>query len=191
MVLGITGAIGSGKSTAADLITREYGFEMIGTDQLANKIMTEDPECRRELTEAFGPEIYTSCGTIDKDRYRELIHKSAENRIRSDSIIHPRVWKRIREIVAEDPSGNFLVETALPDENFAGICDNVILVTADPCVRAERLMRDRGYSKAYAETVIANQKSEEEFRKFATLTVDNSLGQKELAQNIRKAVESL
>ena len=191
MVLGITGAIGSGKSTAADIITSEYGYQMIGTDQLAKRIMNEDPDCKRKLTEQFGADIYSEDGKISKERYRQLIFSSDTNRMISDGIIHPMVWDRVRRIAAEDTGGKFLVETAVPDEEFRKICDRILLITADPDVRIERLMRDRGYTKEFAENVISQQKSVEELKALADITVDNSGSQAELKKNLRTAVESL
>lgn len=191
MVLGITGSIGSGKSTAADILTKEYGFIPIGTDELAKKIMNENDLCRRLLTGAFGPEIYGPEGKIDKERYKKAIFSSDRNRNVSDSIVHPLVWEAVKEIIDRGPGKDYLVETALPGKDFCSICDRILLVTADKDTRVKRLMKNRGYSREYAESVISGQKSEDELKSIADVVIDNSEGQEELRENIRKAVETL
>ncbi|MDO4808937.1 MAG: dephospho-CoA kinase [Eubacteriales bacterium] len=191
MVLGITGSIGSGKSTAADILTKEYGFIPIGTDELAKKIMNENDLCRRLLTGAFGPEIYGPEGKIDKERYKKAIFSSDRNRNVSDSIVHPLVWEAVKEIIDGGPEKDYLVETAVPGDAFCDICDKILLVHAEKETRVERLMKNRGYSREYAESVISGQKSEDELKSIADVVIDNSEGQEELRENIRKAVETL
>lgn len=190
MVLGITGAIGSGKSTAADIITKKYEYQLISTDKLAKEIMNSDAVCRRKLAKRFGPTIYTREGIINKEIYRDLIFGSEENMKASNAIIHPIVWSKAADIAASEPGGRYLIETALPDESFRNICDSILLITADESARIERLMKNRGYSREYAETVIRNQKSEKDFEMYADIIIDNSKGPEELEENIEKAVES-
>ena len=191
MVLGITGSIGSGKSTAADILTKEYGFIPIGTDELAKQIMNENDQCRQLLKDAFGPEINGPDGKIDKENYKKTIFCSDRNRNISDSIVHPLVWEAVEKIVSGEPGKDHLVETALPGKDFCSICDRILLVTADKDTRVERLMKTRGYSREYAESVISGQKSEDELKSIADVVIDNSEGQEELRENIRKAVEAL
>ena len=191
MVLGITGSIGSGKSTAADILTKEYGFIPIGTDELAKQIMNENNQCRRLLKDAFGPEIYGPDEKIDKENYKKTIFCSDRNRNISDSIVHPLVWEAVKEIIDGGPEKDYLVETAVPGDSFCDICDRILLVTADKDTRVKRLMKNRGYSREYAESVISGQKSEKELESMADIVIDNSGGTEELRENIRKAVEAL
>ena len=190
MILGITGGIGSGKSTAADILKNEYGFLWISTDCVASELMNSDACCREQLSGAFGPAIYLEDGTLDKARFREVLYRSDENRALSDSIVHPLVWKKVNELCA-DPEEQYLVETALPSDTLRKFCDKVWVISAAKEVRIERLMKNRGYTREYAENIISKQMPEEEICAFADTVIDNSLGYDELKEKIRMAAEAL
>lgn len=173
MILGVTGGIGSGKSTVSGYLCEKYGFVFISCDDLAKQMMTEDPELVGLLKNAFGEEIYTADGLLDKKRYASLIYGSEEQRKLSDSLVHPAVWKKIRELTG-DPGKDYLVETALPDQNFRNLCDRILFVRVEPEERIHRLMASRGYTEAYARSVMANQKPDIYFEKLSDHVIDNS-----------------
>ena len=188
MILGIIGGIGSGKSTAADILKNEYGYTVIGTDDTAKELMNTDPECRAKLQEAFGEQIFRVDGTIDKEEYRKVLYSSEENKKISDAIVHPLVWKRIRDIIGKAPEKNYVIETALPGKEFSLLCDIIWVITANTDVRVQRLMQNRGYSEEYARTVIEKQLSDEEMTAIGDLVIDNSGSFEELRGFLGRAV---
>lgn len=193
MILGITGGIGSGKSLVTDYLSEKYCFTAVKTDDLAREMMNNDPCLKQKLMQVFGKEIYMDDGRLDKTVYANIIHSDKENRLKSDRIVHPAVWTRVKELTVDGTSAgnrrNYAVETALPGEKLQRICSEVWYVHSDPEVRIERLMLNRGYARAYSESVIRGQISEEEYRKTATVVINNNTTVEELYRTVDRLIE--
>jgi len=177
MIIGITGGIGSGKSLLTDYLAENHGFHAIKTDDLARDMMNTDSSLKDSLKKAFGDRIYNDDGTLNRQIYAGIIHKSREEREKSDSIVHPAVWNRVLTLIAEQKKKgirNFAVETALPGTGFKEICTEVWHVHTDPAERKNRLIRDRGYSGEYTDSVMKGQIPEECYSDFADRILDNS-----------------
>ena len=95
MIIGMTGGVGSGKSTAADHIGEYYQAYILKTDEVAHDVM-KDKEVLSLLEAAFSVPITNGCGELDKAAYADLLYSSPEKKALSDSIIHPIVWEKVR-----------------------------------------------------------------------------------------------
>lgn len=183
MIIGIIGGIGSGKSTVSGHLESEYGYEVIKTDDLAKELMKDGTMLSEKLREAFGNDIYTADGSLDKARYSAAIYKNEENRKLSDSIVHPAVWQAVKSRVEEirkrcslEGAGKeacAVVETALPSKHLTEICDEIWFIYAAPEIRICRLMQDRGYTREYAKSVIESQLSDNSFMTYADRMINN------------------
>jgi len=189
MILGLTGGIGSGKSKAAGILTREFGFRALQTDHIAQQIMREDPLIREKLINAFGKEIYQEDGSLNKQLYASRIYSDPEKKKLSDAIIHPAVWKEVRRQIEAEPHGtNIVVETALPGPELSAICDKIALVETKRSIRISRLMENRGYTREYAESILNNQKDDSWYRNHSDLIIHNDRGIDELREEVRKTI---
>lgn len=191
MVLGLIGGIGSGKSTVTKILEDRYGFIILRTDDIAKELELPGNIVYRELTDAFGTGILEEPGItnspIDKAKLAQVIYSDNAALLRVNAIVHPRVWQYVRNAINSCGGGeNTAVETALPDAEFADICDRVWYVYADDKIRTERLMKSRGYSEAKCISIINNQRSEAEFRKLADSILDNSGSEEETAGQIEE-----
>ena len=164
--VGLTGGIGSGKSTVAALLDGP-GFMIIDADRLGHAVLDEDEQARRELVEALGEEILDAAGRIDRGRLGKLVFADAAARERLERIVHPRI--RAAEEDRVDawgvPTGIAVTEAALLVETGGRErYDALVVVTADPEVRIDRLQR-RGLSRAESERRMAAQLDDEGARR--------------------------
>lgn len=181
MILGITGGIGSGKSTVTDVLKNKYGFRILKTDDMAKELELPGHIVYERLKEEFGEGILTQKdGPIDKEAFAALIYSDDDALEKANGIIHPAVWAEVGRLT-EDCKGNMLtgphaaVETALPNDYFENLCDEIWYIHVDREVRIKRLMEDRGYTYEKCVGIISNQMSEEAFRSMADEVIDNSL----------------
>lgn len=190
MILGITGGIGSGKSTVTDVLKNRYGFRILKTDDMAKELELPGHIVYERLKEEFGEGILTQKdGPIDKEAFAALIYSDDDALEKANGIIHPAVWAEVGRRT-EDCKGNMLtgphaaVETALPNDYFENLCDKIWYIHVDREVRIKRLMEDRGYTYEKCVGIISNQMSEEAFRSMADEVIDNSLPVEETIKTI-------
>ena len=148
MIIGITGGIGSGKSTIAEHL-REMGYPVYDTDTQAKRIIMEDPHVRAQITELFGSEVYRD-GIYQTAIVAQRVFASPHFRGESEgdllaklnAIVHPAVKEDIRYWVAdvENKSLLFIECAILYQAGFDQLCDKVVAVTAPETIRLERVI---------------------------------------------------
>ena len=190
MILGITGGIGSGKSTVTDVLKNRYGFRILKTDDMAKELELPGHIVYERLKEEFGEGILMQKdGQIDKEAFARLIYSDDDALEKANGIIHPAVWAEVGRRT-ENCKGNMLtgphaaVETALPNDFFKNLCDQIWYIHVDRAERIKRLMEDRGYTYEKCVGIISNQMSEEAFRSMADEVIDNSLPVEETIKTI-------
>ena len=202
MVLGLVGGVGSGKSTVTEILKKEYGFTILYTDDIAKKLELPGEPVYKELCRAFGNRILAGGmegERIDKVKFAELIYGDSEALKKASDIIHPAVWRYVREYIDrartlnDDFEANLnvriAVETALPDADFKGLCDSIWHIFAKDEVRIERLIKSRGYSREKCLSIIKSQREREALYRDADVTVDNSFTADETKKQIEKLLD--
>jgi dephospho-CoA kinase len=172
-MVGLTGGIGSGKSTVAAMLA-ERGCVVIDADQIAREVV-EHPEVLGALAEAFGPEVVAADGTLDRAALAERAFVTDELRKQLEAITHPPIGAEFLRRVGEAPPDGIVVhDVPLLVESKRGFeYGGVIVVEAPREIRLERL-EARGIPRDDAERRMALQASDEDRRKVATWVVDNS-----------------
>jgi dephospho-CoA kinase len=181
-LVGLTGGIGSGKSTVAGLLA-ERGAEVIDADAIAREVLEPGTEGLAEVVERFGEDVLDREGRLVRERLAAIVFDDADAREDLNAIVHPRVRQRIAERLAEiadDPGTGedqivvldvpLLAEGGASTDGYAV----VIVVTAPEDVRVERLVRDRDMDPGDVRARAAAQASDEERRRIATHVIDNS-----------------
>ena len=153
--IGITGTIGSGKSTVGEILRRR-GMPVLDADACVHKLYRDCAALREKLAEAFGPECLTADG-VNRKFFAELIFKDDSAREKLESLVYPYLTETIRKFFAENPGEAFL-EAALLHRipEMVKLLDQVWLVDAPAKVRLERLLQ-RGLSQEDAERRIEAQ----------------------------------
>ena len=162
-ILGITGGVGSGKSTVLYELQQKYNAFIVEADKLAH----------------FGKEILSldSPYPIDRQKLGELVFNDKEKLELLNSISHPLVKQRIMELIEEKKKSGekiFVIEAALLIEcGYKDICDEIWYVWVDREERIKRLMNSRGYTKEKCLSIFNNQQSDEYYKTYANYTIDN------------------
>src|SRR3954471_10400003 len=146
--VGLTGSIGTGKSFVSSVFV-ELGCHVLDADQTAREVVMPGTEGLKALVDAFGQDILTADGTLDRKRLGALVFADQSKREQLNYILHPFIIARQDEILnaweAEDPDGIGIVDAALMIESGGyKRFDKLIVVHCRPEVQLERLMlRDK------------------------------------------------
>jgi dephospho-CoA kinase len=177
-VLGVTGGIGSGKSTAARLFG-ECGAGVIDLDELAKRLIAPGAPLAGEVAAAFGEAVLTSGGAIDTKALAKAAFATPEAAKRLDAIVHPGVFAAIvgaLDTLAEAPEAPAVVVLDIPllveAPMFFDVIDGVLVVSAHEDARLARLVA-RGMTEEEAHARMALQVSDAERRDIADFTVEN------------------
>jgi dephospho-CoA kinase len=180
LVAGLTGPIGAGKSTVAELLAAR-GVPIIDADALGREVWVASDQLRAALAANFGPAILAGDGSIDQHALAREAFASEEATARLNEIVHPFLWARLKEEVAAHRNASFLViDAALIVEWRDSLpVDVVVVVDAPESVRRERSRErydDEDFSARQSRQLDAAAK-----RAAADIIIDNSGSQAELA----------
>ena len=176
LLVGLTGGIGSGKSTVARLLEAR-GAVIVDADQVARDVVEPGKPAFDRLVERFGPGILGSDGRLDRPRLAEIAFASEEGTAALNQITHPAVGEEfLRRITAAPVDGIVVCDVPLLVESETARSrgyEFVIVVEAPRELRLDRL-EGRGVPRSDAEARMAKQASDEERRAIATWVVDNA-----------------
>lgn len=164
--IGITGGIGSGKSTVCRIF-EQLGYAVYYADQRAKALMVENPKIIQGLTEAFGPDAYFSDGSLNRAYLGAQVFQDAEKLKLINGIVHPETAKDYllwsKEIVSGYQLPFVLKEAAILFESGAArFSDRVISVYAPTALRIQRVTQRDGVEEAAVQARIDKQWSEQE-----------------------------
>jgi dephospho-CoA kinase len=173
-VISITGGVGSGKSEVLKILEQEFGARILVADQIAHQLMEPETEGYRQVVKALGDSFLGADGQIDRKKLADLIFRDPEAVKTMNGIIHPMVWQEIQDAIREESRELVVVEAALFDEEHNAMFDEIWYVYTSRENRIRRLMASRGYTEKKCRDIMANQASEEEYRKLADRVLDNN-----------------
>ncbi|MEU7720705.1 dephospho-CoA kinase [Streptomyces tibetensis] len=184
--VGLTGGIGAGKSEVSRLLVA-CGAVLIDADRIAREVVAPGTPGLASVVEAFGEEILTADGSLDRPRLGAIVFADPEKLAVLNSIVHPLVGARSRELeeaAAEDAV--VLHDVPLLTENgLAPLYDLVIVVDAAPETQLDRLVRLRGMTEEDARARMAAQATREQRREIADIVIDNDVPLERLEQRVR------
>lgn len=178
-VLGITGGVGAGKSTVLAYLEKQYGVRVIQADLAAHQLQMPGTACYKRIAAEFGTEIFRMDGSINREILGKIVYSDKTRLTALNNIVHPEVKAYIiREIEKERQKNQipFLVVEAalLLEDGYDKICDEIWYIDTKREVREHRLQILRGYSMEKIRSIMANQKTEEDYRCSCNFVVDNS-----------------
>lgn len=182
LLVGLTGNIGSGKSTVAQLLS-ERGATIIDADVLARRAVEAGTAGYRAIVERWGTSILGADGGLDRSALRRIVFSEPAELEQLNTIVHPEV-ERMRSVLVEQARlrGDHLVVCDIPllfERRMTDDFDRIVLVDAQRPVRLERLVRERGLRETEAMDMIVAQMPAELKRARADHVIDNegTLGQ--------------
>lgn len=178
-IIGITGQVGSGKSTVAKLIQERCSAHLLIADDIGRRLMDKDNISYGLIVNYFGKEIVNDDLSINRNKLGEIVFRDPDKLETLNSFIHPyvmnEVFDEIQRIKKEYKEGIILIEAAiLIESGYKEICDEIWYVAISQEVRENRLKTNRGYSLEKIMEILKNQLSDEEFRANATMTINNN-----------------
>ncbi len=191
-VIGITGGIGSGKSTISDILENNFNAFIISTDAIAHDLMGKGMVSYKKIVDYFGEEILDDNKEINRAKLAECVYGQKDRLLKLNSFTHPYVMDYVKDLikikVKEYPL--IVIETALPVEaKLHEICDEIWYVHASNEVRRKRLKETRNYSDEKIDTIFLNQMKEDEYRKLCTYEIKNEGSLKNIFDKIQLYVE--
>ena len=193
--IGLTGGIGSGKSTVSELLA-ELGAFVIDADKVGHEIYLPGKEAWKQMIAAFGQDILAEDQTVDRKKLGAIVFGSDEARTQLNAIVHPLMFTDIEQRIQAKRAEGFIkpivVEAAiLIEANWTPLADEVWLVETNRGAVIDRIAEQRGMAAKDTEARIASQLSNEERRKHAHLVIQNDGSLEDLKQHVSQAWEKL
>lgn len=192
MILGITGAIGSGKSTVASIFA-EYGFKVIDADKIAHDILNNNKIVINKLKNVFGKRIFDINGKISREKLGGIVFNDKSKLKKLNLIMHPVIISNIKKAINQSQKIKNIVIDAplLLETKTKNLADKIMVVMADKKTLFERAKKQNKFSKSRLEKIIKLQMPLKEKIKYADLVIDNNKSIEELKKQIKLIIGSL
>ena len=193
-VIGLTGGIGSGKSTVSQFLA-ELGAVIIDADKVGHKAYKPDTDIWREVVAAFGRQILTPSGDIDRKKLGEIVFGNSESLSRLNRIMHPPMYALVKtELEEYRRQGVDMVVLEAPlliEAGWAALVDEVWVTVAPESTVLRRLEECSGLSKPQSLARIRSQLSSAEREKHADVVINNDGNLNELKSKVEKLWQAL
>ncbi len=193
VIIGITGGIGSGKSTVTEYISQK-GFPIVDADKISKKLMDEeDTAC--QVIDAFGNGILDANGNVDRRKLREMVFCDKVLLQRLNSIFHPKIREGIENEIArlkkEGKDIIFLDAPLLIENKIDRMVDEVWIVSCSKETQIERVVKRDGSNRNEVDNIMKRQMPLEKKMKHADLVFQNEDSIKDLREKIEEALQDL
>ena len=192
MIIGITGLIGSGKSTAAEIF-RKMGAIVIDADEIGRRVVDRSANLRRKLATAFGSDVLTAKGNLRRTVVAKRAFANRVSRELLDSIVHPYLLRELRKQVNAARKRNSIVvidAALLLNWNLDREVDVALLIHASLKTRLERLKK-RGLSRSDAVARTGSQMPYAYYRKHVDIVILNNGSREDLSRKLRSKLGHL
>ena len=191
MYLGLSGGIGSGKSTVAKILSN-LGAVVIDADVIAREVLEPNQAGYQKAIEVFGESILDSDLRIDRKMLAELVFQNSDELAKLEAIVHPAVIARVAQIRSSLPESTVVVYDTplLFEKNLQEQFDKVLIVVTDSEHRKARLI-ERGLELTDIEARIANQATDAQRRTVADFVIENNGSPEQLQDQVTKVWQQI
>ncbi|MHB8622846.1 MAG: dephospho-CoA kinase [Sulfuricaulis sp.] len=184
--VGLTGGIGSGKSTVASLFATR-GVPVIDTDDIARHLTDPGQPAFNETVGAFGNEILDNNFRIDRNKLRERVFDNADERLRLESILHPYIRASVQKKLMEINTAYCIVVVPLLIESgFIDLVDRVLVVDATEANQIKRTNLRSGLDETEVRKIMVTQSNRVDRLQKANDVVDNNADRKRLETEVER-----
>jgi dephospho-CoA kinase len=188
-VIGLTGGIGSGKSTVSRFLT-ELGAVVIDADKVGHEALKPGTELWREVVAAFGRQTLTPDGDIDREKLGEIAFSNPDSLVRLNRIMHPRLYEVVKAQIEEcrrQGTGVVVLEAPLLIEaGWTSLVDKIWVTVASEATVLRRLQERTGLSEPESLARIRSQLASTERVRYADVTIDTDGELDELRARVEK-----
>lgn len=195
MVVGMTGPTGAGKTVVCDMLREWQGVEVIDCDQLSRRVATKGNRCLVDLAVEFSPLIIDRFGNLNRKKLASIVFSDKAKLEKLNHIIFPYIVEEAEMdiIKARDAGARVIVLDAptLFESGADRLCEKVLVVTAEPTIRLNRIMRRDGITAEEAAMRMSSQLSDEYFSSRADYLISNSGDRVELRLSVLELLNAL
>ena len=185
LIIGLTGGIGSGKSTVAGIF-QQLGVPVIDADVIARALVAPGQPALKEIIKAFGPDSVDASGVLDRNRLRKLVFSDPEQRRRLEAILHPRIRLEIIALTTNIQTPYCIVVIPLLLEtDQRDLVDRILVVDTGVDKQLARVTMRNGLSEYEITAIIAAQASRDQRLAAADEVINNDGSLDELAPQVR------
>lgn len=189
LVIGLTGGIGTGKTAVAELFAA-LGVPVIDADTLAREVVRRGQPAHEEIVRAFGADVLTGTGDLDRRAMRERVFADPEKRRRLEAIVHPRVYAEIeRRLNALDAPYAVVAVPLLIETGGIRLVDRVLVVDAPKALQIERVSQRDGTTREAVEQILDAQLDRDTRLQSADDVIENDSSESSLAEKVSKLHE--
>ncbi|MCW9732372.1 dephospho-CoA kinase [Avibacterium sp. 20-15] len=180
-IVGVTGGIGSGKSTIVDLFA-ELGVEIIDADIVAREVVAKGSPLLGKITEHFGAEILLDSGELNRQALRQIVFECPQEKVWLNNLLHPAIRREMLHQLAQSQSLYVLwVVPLLIENDLTAFCDRVLVIDVLPETQLLRTAKRDQNKIVLIKKIMASQVSREKRLSVADDVVNN---EPELSQNL-------
>ena len=193
-VIGLTGGIGSGKSTIARLFEKE-GVHAVDADTVAREVVEPGTPALAQIAEHFGPDILTADGALDRSALRRIVFETPAERTWLEKLLHPIIRDELMRQLwltpdAQAPQGYaagyvLLVSPLLLETDQHQLVEQVIVVDVPVATQIDRTIARDDNDRAQVERIVAAQMDREKRLERADIVIDNTQSLEEVANQVR------
>ena len=186
-IIGLTGGIGSGKSTVADLFVAR-GVQLVDTDQLAHELTAAHGLAMPPLIAAFGDEIADAQGALDRRLMRQRIFSDPAAKQQLEAILHPMIRQQASErcLAATSPYVILAVPLLIESGDYQSRCDRIAVVDCPESLQIERVMQRSGLTREEVLRIMQNQATRASRLAAADDVIENAGERQTLSAQIEK-----
>lgn len=190
-LIGLTGCVGSGKSTVGKKMQEHFSVKLVMTDDVGHLAMEPGTESYQNIINTFGMDIKNLDGKIDRAKLSQIVFNSREKLEQLNNIIHPWVKEYLRKSIQEERAKAqctyYVIESAiLFQSGLHEICDEIWYVDAEEEIRRERLKNSRGYTDEKIDSILKNQKENEALKKQCNVIISTNAGEDSIMPQLKK-----
>jgi dephospho-CoA kinase len=191
MKVGLTGGIGAGKSTVADLFSKR-GAVVIRSDELARQVVEPETPGFRQVISRFGNEIVNDKGSIDRAKLAQVVFNDDVALKDLENIVHPLVRERTNKLMSEQTSETIIVNEIplLLEKKMESLFEFLVIVISSEKNRLERLSQ-KGVSEDQAKARMAKQVNDQERKAAADFLIVNDGNLDQLEADVEKIWQTL
>jgi dephospho-CoA kinase len=185
LVIGLTGGIGSGKSTVSAALARR-GAEIVDADAIVREVQAPGTPVLAAMVERFGPEILTEGGELDRQAVADIVFNDADALAALNAIVHPAVGAELVRRL-EDAAGRggvLILDVPLLVESGRDDMVGTIVIDTDPDIAIDRLIEHRGFTEADARARMARQASRDDRLAKADFVITNDGSPADLEEQV-------
>ncbi|MFA9499592.1 dephospho-CoA kinase [Mannheimia sp. E30BD] len=190
-VVGLTGGIGSGKTTVSDLFA-ELGVDIIDADIVARQVVEKGTPLFDKITEHFGDDILNAEKELDRAKLRQIVFNNESEKDWLNNLLHPAIREEMVKKLQESTACYVIWVVPLLIENkLTEFCDRVLVIDVSPEIQLERATRRDKSKEETIKNIIAAQVSREERLSYADDVIENNLPIEQGLQLIKEQVQAL